>query len=76
MYRIFGWNIDAAPPTSEQQIDFIHPDDRENVLLNLQNAAERNGDFDMEHRIIRPDGTIRILHSQGQLIKKSFGRTR
>jgi two-component system sensor histidine kinase UhpB len=73
MYRIFGWNLNAAPPTDEQQLDFIHPDDREYVLLNLQHAAEGKGDFDMEHRIIRPDGTMRILHSQGQLIRNHLG---
>jgi two-component system sensor histidine kinase UhpB len=73
MYRIFGWDIDATPPNSEQQISFLHPDDKEFVLLNLQNTAEGKGDFDMEHRIIRPDGTIRIIHSQGQLIRNHLG---
>jgi PAS domain S-box-containing protein len=72
MYRIFGWNIDAAPPNSEQQLAFIHPDDKEYVLMNLQQATEE-GDFDMEHRIVRPDGTIRILRSQGQVIKNHLG---
>lgn len=73
MYRIFGWNMDGAPPNSEEQIAFLHPDDKEYVLGNLQYAIESKGDFDMQHRIIRPDGTIRILHSQGQLIKNHLG---
>jgi PAS domain S-box-containing protein len=73
MYRVFGWNIDAAPPTAEQQVDFIHPDDREYVFLNLQQVAEGKGDLDMEHRIVRPDGTIRILHSQCQLVRNHLG---
>jgi PAS domain S-box-containing protein len=75
MYRIFGWSIDAAAPTMEQQTAFIHPDDKEYVLMNLQRAVEGKGDFDMEHRIIRPDGTIRILHSQGQLIRNHLGES-
>ena len=73
MYRIFGWNINAAPPTAEQQLAFIHPDDKEYALKNLQNTLDGNGDFDMEHRIIRPDGIIRVIHSQGQLVRNHLG---
>lgn len=69
MYRIYGRELSTSSPTSEQQISFIHPDDRVFVLKNIQSTVEGNGDFDMEHRILRPDGSARIIHSQGQLIR-------
>jgi PAS domain S-box-containing protein len=72
LYRIFGYEK-AAMPTLEQQLALIHPDDKEYVIANIQNTINGNGDFDIEHRIIRPDGTIRILHSQGQLIRDHLG---
>jgi PAS domain S-box-containing protein len=75
MYRIFGWDSGNVVPSvvSSPQLSTIHPDDSEYVLNSIKNTIEGNGDFDLEHRIIRPDDSIRIIHSQGQLIKNSLG---
>jgi PAS domain S-box-containing protein len=74
LYRILGWEQDEADvPTVERQQSIIHPDDRQYVLSCIYNTAAGNGDFDMEHRIVRPDGNIRIIHSQGQLCRNRLG---
>lgn len=73
MYRIFGWNKESDLPNMSTQISFLHPDDVDYVLGNLKNTAEGGGDFDMEHRTLRPDGSVRIIHSQGQLIRNHLG---
>ncbi len=49
------------------------PIDREFVLDKIKDAAEGKGDFDIEHRILRPDDTIRIIRSQGTLIRNNLG---
>jgi PAS domain S-box-containing protein len=49
-------------PLSYREI--LHPDDRGNVLTALE-AAARTGVFNEEFRIVRPDGTIRWVSSQG-----------
>lgn len=73
MYHIYGRDKNLSNPGIEQQVVFIHPDDSEYVLNNIRNTVGGNGDFDLEHRILRPDGTIRIIHSQGQLLKNHLG---
>jgi PAS domain S-box-containing protein len=73
MYRIFGWDTENVVPTVGPQLSTIHPDDSEYVLDSIKDTVEGHGDFDIEHRVIRPDGSTRIIHSQGQLIKNGLG---
>ena len=73
MYRIFGWDTENNVPTIGPQLSTIHNDDMEYVLNSIKDTIEGNGDFDIEHRIVRPDGHIRIIHSQGQLIINNLG---
>jgi PAS domain S-box-containing protein len=73
MYRIFGWDTENVVPTVGPQLSTIHPDDTEYVLNSIKDTVEGNGDFDLEHRIVRPDGSIRMIHSQGQLVKNNLG---
>ena len=73
MYRIFGWNTDNAVPFQGPQLSTLHPDDSEYVVNSIKDTIEGKGDFDIEHRVVRPDGSTRIIHSQGQLIKNNLG---
>jgi PAS domain S-box-containing protein len=73
MYRIFGWDTENVVPTVGPQLSTIHVEDMEYVLNSIKDTIEGNGDFDIEHRIVRPDGSLRIIHSQGQLIKNNLG---
>jgi PAS domain S-box-containing protein len=73
MYHIFGWDIENKMPINGPQLSTIHPEDLEYVLDSLKDTIEGKGDFDIEHRIVRPNGVTRIIHSQGQLIKNNLG---
>ncbi|MBO9204130.1 MULTISPECIES: sensor histidine kinase [Niastella] len=73
MYRIFGWDTNNVTPTMGPQMSTIHAGDMEYVLNSIKDTIEGKGDFDLEHRIVRPDGSLRIIHSQGQLIKNNLG---
>jgi PAS domain S-box-containing protein len=53
-------------PLSYREI--IHPDDRVNVLNALDDAG-RTGVFDEEYRVLRPDGTLRWVSTQGFAIR-------
>ena len=68
--RIF-WSEEAAriygyPPGTEPTADLIlqraHPDDVDLVKDALERAAQGGSDFDYEHRLLMPDGSIKILH--------------
>lgn len=71
LYRIFGRDPKDDIKTDMEEI--IHPDDLEYVTSSIKNTGEGHGDFDIEHRIVRPDGSIRIVHTQGQLLKNHLG---
>jgi PAS domain S-box-containing protein len=46
----------------------IHPEDRESVGLSVQRALA-GGEHHVEYRIIRPDGTMRWVEGQGQVLR-------
>jgi PAS domain S-box-containing protein len=62
--RIYGVPTDNGRYTYEQWLSFIHPDDLPHVL-NIAAIGQSNlSNSDFYHRIIRPDGAIRHIHSQ------------
>jgi len=73
-YRIFG----LAPQVGSMDVaivgEMFHPDDREAVFRTAEEAIRSGTSADCEHRLIRPDGEIRIVHSLGDLKKTSAGR--
>ena len=59
------WGCDAEQLMSSPHARFesVHPDDRERARAALEVAAS-DGVFDQEYRVIRPDGSIRIVHDR------------
>jgi PAS domain S-box-containing protein len=51
----------------------IHPDDRASVKQAIDQAADVGGKFEIEHRVLCHDGTVRWINSRGQAVA---GRTR
>ncbi|XGI84191.1 PAS domain S-box protein [Halorutilales archaeon Cl-col2-1] len=66
VYRIFGVEVGGIDPTHEKWLEFVHPDDRERVQEAVDEALEKDN-YDIDHRIIRPDGEIRIVHEKGDV---------
>jgi PAS domain S-box-containing protein len=72
-WRIFGLNPSQISPTLELLTERVHPEDRSFVQERLNSAiSERNG-FDLEHRILLPDGSIRYVQSVGRHILNPSG---
>ena len=67
LYRIFGVGEDYVP-SYEAYCDRIHPNDREHVTGLIANTLETGVPLESEHRIIRPDGAVRTLHSRGEVV--------
>jgi diguanylate cyclase (GGDEF)-like protein/PAS domain S-box-containing protein len=67
LYRIFGL------PPGEQNASFdmfqrlLHPDDRQRVLELVERARTAGTGFACEHRVVRPDGTVRVLQARGEV---------
>lgn len=62
----------------EELQELIHPDDRERVRLKLQAAMapQGNGDFNDEHRLLRPDGPVVWVKAIGRTFFSGDGRDR
>ena len=74
-YRIYGLAPQAGPFDIARVSEMIHPDDREAVFRTAEEAIRSGRRADSEHRLIRPDGEVRTVHSLGDLKKTSDGRT-
>jgi PAS domain S-box-containing protein len=68
LFRIFGDEPQAFEPTFEEFLERIHEDDRDAVRASVYEAYEGRRDYQIEERIIRPDGSVRQLASWGHVI--------
>jgi PAS domain S-box-containing protein len=69
-YRIFGLPPQDAIRNLEE---LIHPDDRPLHAVAIARALDGEL-FDVEYRVVRPDGEVRFVHSQGSAIQDQSGR--
>ncbi|MGI8639131.1 MAG: sensor domain-containing protein [Pyrinomonadaceae bacterium] len=67
-YRIFGYEPGQIEVSNEVFYSAAHPDDREHISKVLIEVIEQRKAFNIEHRIILPDGCERIVHGQAELI--------
>jgi PAS domain S-box-containing protein len=66
LYRIFGVDRDTFTPTLATLVALTHPDDRARVHDLRQAEPGMDEAFNIEYRIIRPDGEIRVINGQGR----------
>src|SRR5580704_2006482 len=71
-YNIFEHDR-AAKPTMEMVLQRIHPDDRDLVHQTLDRASEARVEFDLEHRLLMPDGSVKHLHVSARVLTASSG---
>jgi len=71
--RIFGVERGGLAGTPEAFLDFVHPDDRARVQASEQAAISRGAPHDLDYRIIRPDGSVRLIHEEGDVVRDGSG---
>jgi PAS domain S-box-containing protein len=75
-YRIFGVPRDEGIVSLERVKELIHFEDRPMVLEAVSAALRGDPRYDVEYRVIRPNGEVRIVHSQGDVTWDESGRPR
>ena len=73
-YRLFGLIPQAFGMTYEGFLNCVQPDDRELVKTAMKEALSRRKPCNIDYRFIRPDGTERFVHCQGQVTFDDSGR--
>ena len=64
-FRLLGLDPEAGIPSFEAIRQWIHPEDRDRTLETFERAVNERTDFEVDHRTVLPDGTIKYLHSIG-----------
>jgi two-component system, cell cycle sensor histidine kinase and response regulator CckA len=73
VYRIFGVPEERFPSKVQDFFASVHPEDRPRVQAASQAALERGLPYDLDHRIILPDGTVRWVHEKAEVFSDSLG---
>jgi two-component system sensor kinase FixL len=63
---LFGFSK-SEPLSLDDFLHRLHPDERETVRQALARAIEGDGRYQMEHRLVLPDGQLRWIHSRGRV---------
>jgi len=64
--QLFGF-ADSEPVTFDRFLDVVHPGDSERVKQVVQHMLEHGGEYEIEYRITRPDGSIRWIATHGRV---------
>ena len=65
-FQIFG--VDPAtghPRNMSEYTAYVHPDDRERFLREAEEVLAKGQAYEHNHRIVRPDGEIRVVRVVG-----------
>lgn len=73
LYRIHGLEPRSLPMTYESFLTFIHPEDSRLVNQIIQQALPAHRPLDFDYRIIRADGSLRILQARAEFIVAEQG---
>ncbi|WP_200257110.1 sensor domain-containing diguanylate cyclase [Halorhodospira neutriphila] len=73
VYRIFGMERSQWGATHEAFMATVHAEDRPRVQAAID-AALQGAPYDVRHRIVRPDGSVRTVHERGSVTFDEEGR--
>jgi PAS domain S-box-containing protein len=72
--RIFGCEPGKGPASYDEYLDRLHPEDRSAVHHSVSEALRTGIYRDIEHRILRPDGSVRWLLGKATIQHSPHGR--
>ena len=72
--RIFGVQPVDIPEWHQRWFKLIYPEDRSRVAEASATALRGGPRYDVEYRVVRPDGAMRIVHSRGDVTRDETGK--
>ncbi len=61
LFRMHGLDPAGKPPTIQEYLDSVHPQDRESMVNLIKGLWAKASPFDATKRIVRPDGEVRYI---------------
>jgi PAS domain S-box-containing protein len=72
-YRVLGFDPDAGPPRFEKFFGRLHPEDQDRVRELFGKAIAERADFEMEYRVVHPNGDVKDIHAVGHPVSGEGG---
>ena len=64
IYRIFGYKQEEFTANFDTFMESVHREDRGIVDRAIREALDQNKPYSIDHRIVLPDGKVRVVHEQ------------
>lgn len=68
VYRIFGLEPETFTPSWAVLLERVLPEDRDRLRREVEAAIQARSPIEIEYRIMRPDGSIRVILGRGHVI--------
>ena len=72
--RSFGVQPDDLPAWRGRWLELVHPEDRARAAEAAAASVRGGPRLDVEYRVVRPDGAVRIVHIRGNVTRDGSGR--
>ncbi len=72
-YRIYGFDPKHGLSAWNDRLQRMHPEDRAKVQKAKDRAIREKSDYEVEHRILLPDGTVKYTHTVGHPVLNASG---
>jgi PAS domain S-box-containing protein len=72
--RIYGLDPGKNKLKLEEIVKLVHPDDAEYAQKSLYDAIEKGSKHDIEHRIVRSNGTVGYVHTPAEVLRDANGK--
>jgi PAS domain S-box-containing protein len=72
-YRIYGFDPEEGLSAWEKRVQRMHPEDRAKWQETTGRAIGEKSDYQVEHRILLPDGTVKYTHTVGHPVLNASG---
>ena len=72
--KLFGIEPGSFSGTYDAYLALIHPDDRERLDSTVRASVARGGEYEILHRVVASDGSIRWMEGRGHVLTDEQGR--
>jgi len=74
IFDIFGLGVKKPDFQHDDLINLVHPDDKPAALKEIRLAMRNHLPYSVEYRIIRPDGAVRYLYTNAEVVYDGSGK--
>jgi transcriptional regulator with PAS, ATPase and Fis domain/HAMP domain-containing protein len=72
-YRIYEFDPEKGMPGWEERLQHLHLEDRDRWQKTIDRAIREKSEYDIEFRIVLPDGAVKYIHTVGHPVLNANG---